>query len=78
MTVVYVDWHETKKCRPGSLAIGAGHGVCEVLAANGFQRQIAWVTDGPESQSTARRWVHISEIRQLDGGEFFWEDFCDD
>lgn len=73
MSIVNVNWHETRKCPPGSLAIGAGLGVCEVLAANGFLREIGWAVSATEHQNTVNRWVDVREIRQLDGSEFFAE-----
>lgn len=69
MNVITVNWHETRKCPPGSLAIGAGYGVCDVLAARGFDRQISWREPGATAGQEICGWIDVRELRELNGQE---------
>ena len=64
-TVIPVDWHETQKCPTGSVALVPSIGICDVISAQGWRRQISWPTDPDDPSSHRSKWMHVRNLRRL-------------
>ena len=69
--VIEINWQESQKCPTGSLALAEGAGICDVIAANGWERKISWTPNPDDPDSATYKWVHVRELRRLDTPDFW-------
>ena len=64
-SVVTVDWAETRKCPVGAFSMLPGRELCQVLAADGANRIVAYRALSGVSLSAATERVAARRLREL-------------